>query len=298
MTVNRYKIRVQDNDKKIIVPIAQDFDEGLGREQQLRLWDKDQIEDNINPILDFETIRFSPATQLPNNEIFYSLLFATQNTPTGNAAMYSNDYSWVGIYYPDVVKRKNIFNKSFFKFDFYTHPFITELKVSFSVIMPINNGLKVSRQISNDPNDPNYDPISYATALSDDPNFTGGPYFYDVESSDFELKSVGKSKENYYIQWLKDNFIVPDKNFYMTCRFFNASTGQVTRFINKPQPVDASGNPVYTLAGQNYFFHRITFNRSNYTYKFREYTTGQWQNAPEIGDTLNNSIKFYEYLNP
>ena len=91
---------------------------------------------------------------------------------------------------------------------------------------------------------------------------------------------------------------MPDKNFYMTCRFFNASTGQVTRFINKPQPVDASGNPVYTLAGQNYFFHRITFNRSNYTYKFREYATGVWQNAPEIGDTLNNSIKFYEYLNP
>lgn len=113
MTVNRIRIRVKDTDKKIVIPIAQDFDEGLGREQQLRLWDKDQIQDNINPILDFETIRFSPATQAPDMQIFYSLLFATQTTPTGNAAMYSNDYSWAGIYYPDIVKRKNVFNKSF-----------------------------------------------------------------------------------------------------------------------------------------------------------------------------------------
>ena len=298
MTANRIRIRVKDTDKKIVVPIAQDFDEGLGREQQLRLWDFDQIEDNINPILDFETMRFSPATIAPDNDIFYSLLFSTSNQPTGNASDYSNDYSWAGIYYPDIVKRKNVFNKSFFKFDFYTYPFITELKVSFSVIMPINNGLKVSRQISDDPNDPNYDPISFATALSDDPNFTGGPYFYDVESSDFNFKSIGKSKENYYIQWLKDDFIVPDKNFYMSCRFFNAVTGQVTRFINKPQPVDSNGNPVYTLKGRDYFFYRIKFNRSNYTYKFYEYADGVWQNAPEVGGTLNNSIKFYEYLNP
>ena len=298
MTVNKIRIRVNDKDKRVVLPIAQDFDEGLGREQQLRLWDLDQIEDNINPILDFETIRFSPTTLAPNNDIFYSLLFATQTTPNGNASMYSNDYSWAGIYYPDIVKRKNIFNKSFFKFDFYTYPFVTELKISFSVVMPINNGFKVSREISNDPNDPNYDPVGFAGALSDDPNFTGGPYFYDVESSDFLLKSVGKSKENYYIQWLKDDFIVPDKNFYMSCRFFNASTGQVTRFINKPQPIDSNGNPIYTLAGRDYFFHRIKFNRSNYTYKFLEYPSGSWQNAPEIGDTLQNSIKFYEYLNP
>ena len=60
MTVNKIRIRVNDKDKRVVLPIAQDFDEGLGREQQLRLWDLDQIEDNINPILDFETIRFSP----------------------------------------------------------------------------------------------------------------------------------------------------------------------------------------------------------------------------------------------
>ena len=66
-------------------------------------------------------------------------------------AMYSNDYSWAGIYYPDIDKRRDVFNKSFFKFDFYTYPFVTELKISFSVTMPINNGLKVSREIDNNP---------------------------------------------------------------------------------------------------------------------------------------------------
>ena len=298
MTVNKIRIKTKDSDKRVVIPIAQDFDEVLGKEQQLVLCDRDQIERHTNPILDFETMRFSPATLLPDNKIYYSLLFATQNTPTGNAAMYSNDYSWAGIYYPDIDKRRDVFNKSFFKFDFYTYPFVTELKISFSVTMPINNGLKVSREIDNDPNSPNYDQFAWTRALAEDDNFTMGPYFYDIESSDFVFNSVGKGKENYYIQWLKDNFVVPDKNFYMTCRFFNAATGKVHRFINKPQPVDGNGNPVYTLNGQDYFFYRITFERSNFTYKFREYEQGLWSQADIVGDSLGNSIKFYEYLNP
>ena len=299
MTVNRIRIKTFNKDKRVVIPIAQDFDESLGKEQQLKLWDVNQIENNINPILDFETIRFSPNTLLPNNEIFYSLLFSKVPAPTGNPTDYSDDYSWTGIYHPDISQRKQEFTKSFFKFDFYTQPLTTSNKVSFSVIMPINNGMKVSRQISNDPLDPNYDPLSYIDALSEDVNFTGGPYYYDIESSDFEFRSVGKGTENYYIQWLKSNFIVPDKIFYMSCRFFNAATGKVHRFINKPQPVDASGNPIYTLKGRDYFYYRINFNRSNYTYQFFPYDEVIGiSGVASIGETLPNAIKFYEYINP
>jgi hypothetical protein len=299
MTVNRIRIKTFDKNKRVVIPIAQDFDESLGKEQQLKLWDRDQIENNINPILDFETMRFSPVTVLPNNEIFYSLLFSQVNTPTGNVADYSEDYSWTGIYYQDISQRKQIFIKSFFKFDFYAYPNTTSNKVSFSVIMPINNGKKVSRVISNDPQDPNYDPLAYIDALSEDPNFTGGPYYYDIESSDFELRSVGRGTENYYIQWLKDSFIVPDKNFYMSCKFFNAASGKIHRFINKPQPVDINNNPIYTLAGRDYFYYRIRFNRHNYTYQFFPYDTSVGiQDVDPIGGSLGDSIKFYEYINP
>ena len=60
MTVNRIKIRRKDVDKKVNIPIATDFDESLGREQLVALYERSEMQDNINIIQDFETTRYKP----------------------------------------------------------------------------------------------------------------------------------------------------------------------------------------------------------------------------------------------
>ena len=284
-------MRTLTGDTNIVVPIGNTFDESMGKSDALNLWDLDQVQNNINPILDFETERFSPKTIGPDFHIFYSMLFATLPTPSGNVADYEPYYSYVGITYPNIKDRKNKFIKSFFKFDFYSSPATTGNKIFFSIILPANNGNRVSKQISNNPADPNYDPLAYQSAYADDP--LGAPYFYDIEVSDFEFSSVGRGKENYYIQWLKNNFVIPNIDFYMSCKFFNASSGQIHRFINKPQQPTQ-----YTLKGRDFFYYRMRFDRSDYTYKFFEYNSSVGMSGAEVGGTSGTPIQFFEYINP
>lgn len=289
MSVNKFRIRVGNLDKQIVIPISTDFDESLGREQGIKMYERTEIQDNINPVQDFETTRYSPNTQNPNKRIYYDMYFTNLSEPNGNENGYSNDYSVVGISYPDVKNRKQTFTKSFFKFDFYDQPSVSGQRLYFSVVLPANNGNKVNREISNDENDINYDPISYLTSQA---NSETQPFTYEIESSSFEFASVGNRKENYYIQWLKDDFLVPITTFYMGCKFFNALTGEIIKLINKPQPENT-----FKLKPEDFFYYRLVFNRNNYTYEIFEYNTIS-QNLPEVGETGGNSIKFYQYINP
>jgi len=289
MSVNKFRIRVSGEDKQIVLPISTDFDESLGREQGIKMYERTEIQDNINPIQDFETTRYSPNTQNPNKRIYYDMFFTNLTIPNGSENGYSNDYSVVGITYPDVKTRKQSFTKSFFKFDFYDQPSVSGQRLYFSIILPTNNGSKVDRVISNDENDINYDPINYLISFA---NSEPEPFTYQIESSSFEFASVGNKKENYYIQWLKDDFLVPNTTFYMSCKFFNALNGEIIKMINKPQPENS-----YKLKPEDFYYYRLIFNRNNYTYTVSEYNTIN-QNLSEVGESQNNSIKFYQYINP
>ena len=55
MTVNKITMRTLTGDTNIVVPIGNTFDESMGKSDALNLWDLDQVQNNINPILDFET---------------------------------------------------------------------------------------------------------------------------------------------------------------------------------------------------------------------------------------------------
>ena len=84
MTVNRIRIKRNDGDKKVTIPIATDFDESLGREQLVALYERSEMQDNVNIIQDFETTRYKPDNLInPNNRIYYQIGFMTQAQPTG-----------------------------------------------------------------------------------------------------------------------------------------------------------------------------------------------------------------------
>ena len=322
MTVNRFKIRKSDLDKGVTVPFAMDFDESLGREQLIELWERSEMQDNVNIIQDFETSRYSPDTQLPDKHIFYDMQFATISEPTGDPNDYLPDYAVVGISHPDVVDRKNNVLKSFFKFDFYDSPNPQTQRLYFSIVLPVNNGKSLTEttynyltEIDNTPEispgveNPNFDPLNWLDAYMEGvdatpPNLTG-PYFYKkLEGSLFELTSIGKNTENYYIQWLKNRDLVKYNIFYMSCKFFNAGSGKIHKFINKVQPVATNGTPLYNLKAEDYNYYQLIFDPLKLTYVFNAFDktlySGNNGIGPKVGHSPNfgNPIKFFEYINP
>ena len=308
MTVNRIKIKTGGGDKMVTIPFATDFDESLGREQLINLYERAEMQDHVNITQDFETSRYSPDTTHIDKHIFYDIQFNSGGA-TGNAVDYMPDYFLVGITHKDVVERKENFIKSFFKFDFYDTPNPQTQRLYFSIVNPINNGksfVKGSQydwnlQINNDPLNINYDNISYLEAELKDLDTvtpTGPPYYYDkLESSMFEFSSIGKSSENYYINWLKNRDLVPYNVFYMTCKFFNAETGKTHKFINKIQPANT-----YNLNLPDYYYYQLILDPLNFTYIFNEFdlTTYSSNNGigPQVGSSMGSAIKFYEYVNP
>lgn len=309
MTVNRVRILRSDTDKKVTLPIANDFDESLGREQLIKLYERSEMQDSVNIIQDFETTRYSPDTDNVDKHIIYDMEFSLVSTPTGNSLDYIPDYSVVGISHPDIVDRKGNFTKSFFKFDFYDTADPQKQRLYFSVVNPANNGKSFSNpgmyssliEISNDPNSINYDPITYRAAEIEDLEDgvqDGPPYYYDkLESSRFEFSAVGRNTENYYIQWLKNRELVKKNVFFMTCKFFNAETGKVHKFINKVQPLNK-----YNLSIPEYYYYQITFDPVKFTYMFNEYDVALYNGnnglGPKVGGDFLTPVRFYEYINP
>ena len=74
MTVNRVRILRSDTDKKVTLPIANDFDESLGREQLIKLYERSEMQDSVNIVQDFETTRYSPDTDNVDKHIVYDNL--------------------------------------------------------------------------------------------------------------------------------------------------------------------------------------------------------------------------------
>jgi hypothetical protein len=137
MTVNRVRILRSDTDKKVTLPIANDFDESLGREQLIKLYERSEMQDSVNIVQDFETTRYSPDTDNVDKHIVYDMGFSLVSTPTGSSSDYIPDYSVVGITHPDIVDRKSNFTRSFFKFDFYDTADPQKQRLYFSIVVKV-----------------------------------------------------------------------------------------------------------------------------------------------------------------
>ena len=71
----------------------------------------------------------------------------------------------------------------------------------------------------------------------------------------------------------------------MTCKFFDANTGQFTVFTSENQ--NESTNP--NQLPDNFFYRQVNFDYNNYTYTITP--------VNEIDNILTN-IDWYEYINP
>ncbi len=295
MTVNRIKIKINDIEKGITFPIATDFDE-VGREQLIEIWERVEIQNAVNLIQDFETTSYQHETYLDDSSNPQRRLLMDFNFfDTGGA--YSTDFSNVGITWPEIYRRQQTYSKSFFKMDYFDSPDPTTQRLIFTIIIPINNATKQTVLIDNTIGSLNYDGLAYLQAFGEDP--TNNPLqYYDIEFANFEFGALDSINEGYYINFLKKRDIIFPDEYYVACKFFNASNGQILKMLNKDATLLTIPNLV---KAQDHFYYKLTFNRDIWTYKYNEYDEDTYSGNDGVGPvcgTFGNPIKFYEYMNP
>ena len=278
---NYYRFSLNVTDKDITLPIELNFD-FEGREQAIEEFEKDAVKQVINDIDDFETTKFAHAPYGVNNsktEINYQFNFFnyqaqtnfTTNPPT--ISDWLDDYEYATFTNSEIYYFSNSFKGSFFKLDFYDSKTNESQKILFSVILPTQQGQKETGTIG--------PPLNPTTVM--------------VKKPKYILDYTGQDKEGFFFYWLKNESYIAQTEFYMSCKFFNAKKGQFVRMINEPQSNFVGPNQ-FNFDKETYFYYKVTFDYNSYEYKIYRETPGLVRVG--VGQTANEAITWYEYINP
>ena len=187
-----------------------------------------------------------------------------------NSNSWELSYNSEGFSDKDIYYTTKPFQKSFFKLDFYDTKDGKTQKNYFTVILFANQSLDVLKSIS--------------------------VYLPDVNISvpKFKLDFVGQQKEGYFFYWLKSREFLNIDTFYMSAKFFNGSTGNFVKMINRSQlSPELSGNK-FGFNGEKYFYYKVKLDYSDYTYQIFDYVNGS---DIRVGYE-SKPINWYEYVNP
>lgn len=275
--MNKFRFTIGDLDKQVNVPVKLDFD-FAGQGDLIDIFENDIIEQVINPITNFETIKFSHSTIDTDSSINYKFHFFDFSTPIQNTS-FSDNNLWVTSYNsttnPDftgqtftdkeIYYTSNSFRRSFFKLDFYDTKNSSDQKNYFTVILPTQQGKTVIRNIGTDllPNN------------------------VDIKTPDFKLDYVG-DKEGFFIYFTQDPKLINTDTFYMSVKFFNAKIGEFTRFINTPQ---SSISTKFNFKKEDIFYYKLIFDYEEQKYRILN-------NDDQIIGSEDYPINWYEYINP
>ena len=285
--MNKFRFTVNNEDTYINLPMEIDFD-NFGREDLIKQYENDVLEEVINPVEDFETTRYSHTQWLtvnnePKTSTTYEFFFFDRNVDVSNAnATISNwkssynyvdpsvyqTYSGISFTNKEMYYYANSFKRSFFKLDFYDSKQPENQRLYFTLVIPTQQGEKQEVDIGT-PSVPK--PVIIRTPT-------------------FNLDFIG-DKEGYFIYWLKSREYIDVNTFYMSAKFFNAKTGQFVRMINRPQ---SEMSETFKFNKTEYFYYKVDLDVNNYQYQvFQGYGS-----TPNRVGQLTNGIKWYEYVNP
>lgn len=160
---------------------------------------EDEIENAINPIQDFEKMRFNPFSGV--TEIVVQLMETGSTETTYDFFGYTND---------DLKFRRNRFKNSFLKLNFYDSPFVTNQRLAFQLI--------IFNQVNEDQRDVNGELL----------DVSGSPISYRIVDPITVRDGVS---EGFYLYWLKEPYEAYPNNFYMYASYNNANDGIVTPLV-------------------------------------------------------------------
>jgi hypothetical protein len=188
-------------------------------------------------------------------------------------------YDFQGFTPEETYKSKTTFTKSFFKLDLYNSRDRKQQKLFISIIINPINGIKILRPTLS---------VQYPSEIPD------GRYNCRPEGEqfcptpNFELDPINNN-EGYFIYWLKEKTFLDIDVFYMSCKFYNGKTGEVTQLINTPQ---SDISKPYSISKEDFYYYRVVLNQNRYTYTIYSVSDGI-----RVGEDSTNPIKFYQYFN-
>jgi hypothetical protein len=231
MFVNNFKINLSTFDNSsattINVPIGMEYQLVDQGELINRVFVDVETEKAINPIIDYERVRFIPIDS-NNNEIkkiTYNLDLNGDTTYGGP----NNIPNSLGFTYDDVKFRREVFKQSFLNLEFYD----TSIPLTQSLVAIITLFCELRTDDLNGLNSG---------------NVIGRPKGLDQIPISFVLDNK-VNLEGFYLYDFKDEITVNNfKYLYMRASFKNAKTGKSTNLMvkNTPLPIDTLINELYT----------------------------------------------------
>jgi hypothetical protein len=266
---NSYRFVIPNNTgKEINIPLEIKWD-FYGRDDSIEVYEEDVIEEIIGIPKDFEIAHFSHKPYIDNGDekssIKYDFNFfsgTTLDIPTSVSTDWQSTYLSEGFSSTEIYTYSKPFSKSFFKLDFYDTNDSVSQTIQFTIIIPVQQGKTEIATIS--------------SVLPD----------VNIRKPEYELDFVG-DKEGYFIYWLRDKEMLNIDTFYMSAKFFSGRQGVFIRMMNRPQSTLSNK---FVFKNDDYFYYKVVLDYTDFTYSVLDY------NNIRVG--TQNSIKWYEYVNP
>jgi len=270
MSVNKVTIVPDGIDKQINIPVRLTWDY-LGLDMAIEEYETEVITEAIGVGRDFEISRFAHAPDVTTNntEINYEFYFYSGGS-TYDINNWKINYLGEGFTPQDLYYYTNNFSNSFFKLDFYDNTDEKKQTNYLTVIIPTQQGLKMTTQMQR--------------------------IVVDVRKPKFVLDYVG-DKEGFFLYWLKKRTFLNVRTFYMTAKFYDAEKGVFVKMMNMPQSV--SSGTTTTFDNSRFFYYRVELDYEKQTYQVFNTNPAQniYNNYKQRAGTAV-PIKWYEYINP
>lgn len=262
-------------DLGINIPVLSTWDLN-GINESIDIYESEVVQQSINPIEDFETIRYShkdwvekvdgvPQTSTNYNFYFFSAETDASITATTNDERWVMDYRANGYTNQEVYYYDGVFSKSYFKLDFYDSKNSTRQQILLTIIIPTQQGKTMGVEI--------------------------GQNQVFIRKPQFILNHTG-DKEGYYVYWLKNREFLDIDTLYMSCKYYDAGLGQFKRMMNISQ---GTYQDKFNFSQEDTFYYTLKLNYELYQYEV--YLDNTTTSMTRVG-TENNPIKWYEYVNP
>lgn len=260
------KLRLDNNGSRIVLNKNQTFRTDSGWDESFQTYERELLEEIVNPIENYETCRYIHKPYISSNGIEQSNIWFYFYFVKNGSYSLGLDYYSVGIEQNDsrLINLKN----SFFKLEFYKVPEGEEPNRSNRrLVFSKNLNPMVGERITIPSGQKLYVPV-----------FTGSPL---------------KNKENMYLFWFEDDTVLEETilmggTFYMTAKFYNSVDGSKIQFANKQIAISSE------FVEEDDMYFRVFMDRSNaptYHYVINEYST---LGIGDLKGTTDDPIKFYE----
>jgi hypothetical protein len=270
-----------NEDLNIILNKEVDFQTNAGWEESLIAYEDELLLKVLNPIENYETVRYihKPyiSSGITQTDIWFYFYFIDGNNTYVNGL----DYNLIGITSQENEHMLKQSTESFFRLEFFKTP-----GVVINDVLTCEPPSRMNRK------------LVFAKNLSLP---LGEKYFYSVLNGYVHLPvfqgSNYENKENMYFFWFADESVLTETNlsgsttgntFFMTAKFFDANDGQILDFINSGHTTS------YNITEEKDMYYQIDFDNFDRTYQIYKYTGTTKLGRVGTGNTVSNSILFYE----